>query len=71
MTLHEDLIAAAAALRAKLGQLPAEIEAHFGAFLSHVKAKELMVDAEIAHLTSLGYVVTKAPPAATESPATS
>jgi hypothetical protein len=55
------LEAAAAEVRAKLGQLPGEIEAHFGAFLSHAKVAEAKVDAAKALLEAAGYTVTKNP----------
>jgi len=55
------LEAAAAEVRAKLGQLPGEIEAHFGAFLSHAKATEAKLDAAVALVEAAGYVVTKKP----------
>ena len=59
MAVITELESAASNLRAKLGVLPSEIEAHFGAFFAHCKALESKVDAEIAHLESIGYSIVK------------
>ena len=59
MSVIADLEAAAADVRAKLGALPSEIEAHFGAFLSHARQAEAKLDAAVALLESAGYLVTK------------
>jgi hypothetical protein len=62
MAVITELESAAKNLRDKLGVLPLEIEAHFGAFFAHCKSLESKVDAEIAHLESIGYIIKKATP---------
>jgi hypothetical protein len=57
-----------AALRTKVGPLADEIEAAIAAALAPAKSLESVVEAEIAHLSSIGYVVTRAPAAAPDVP---
>lgn len=57
-----------AALRTKVGPLADELEAAIAAALAPAKSIESVVEAEIAHLTSIGYIVTRAPAAAPDVP---
>jgi len=65
MSIVTEIELLVASLKAKLGALPAEAEAGIAAFFAHAKPAEdqaeAAVTAEIAHLQSLGYVVTKEP----------
>lgn len=67
MSLVTEIESLYSELKTKIGSLSAEAEAGFAAFLNHAKPAEdqaeATVAAEIAHLQSLGYVVTKEPEA--------
>lgn len=60
-------------LKAKIGTVSADLEAHFANFLGSAKeaeaAHEAKIEAEIADLTANGYIVTKAPGAVIAAPA--
>lgn len=67
MSIASELESLFASFRAKVGTVSAELEAHFAGALGLVEdeeaAAEAKVQAEIAHLESLGYAVAKAPEA--------
>ena len=47
-------------LAAHLATVDASLHAHLQAFVTYVEGEEAKVAAEVQHLTSLGYTVTKA-----------
>lgn len=64
MSIVSEIESLYASFRFKVGTVSAELESHFSNFLASAKseeaAAEAKVQAEIAHLESLGYAVTKA-----------